>query len=456
MAAQEVLTRTEDRVSLEPPRDGGSPRKGHGIIWFLVILVIAGGGYYYWRSHSKPAALDTQQPGPGRGRGGAGGQDSVGVVAVSKQNVPFYLTGLGSVTAYNTVTVHSRVDGEMVKVYFTEGQFVHAGDALADVDARPYQVALAQAQGQLAKDVAAQADAKIDLARYQTLYQDGVIAKQQLDTQQATVGQSEGAIQADQAQIDNEKLQIAYCHITSPIDGRVGLRLVDGGNIVHATDPGGIVVITQVTPISVIFTLPEDNLPQVVAEMRKGQLTVEAFNRDDNTKLADGILETVDNQIDQTTGTVKLKSLFQNKDLSLWPNQFVNVRLFLSMRKDALVVPTATLLNGAQGPFVYTVGSDSKVQARPVQVDFAEGNLSVIRSGLQAGENVVFDGQDKLQPGARVDWHPTNLNTGTPSSGSKPSAAGNTPDAGSLEAGPAVRSAHNGSGRRGASGGSQP
>ena len=414
MATQEVLTRSDKKVSIEPPENSGPPQKSHGLAWFFVILVIAGGAFaYYWHTRSKPAAADAEQTGRGRGRGaGAGGPASVGVVSVVKQDVPFYLTGLGSVTAFNTVTVHSRVDGQLMKVYFTEGQFVHAGDALADLDPRPYQVALAQAQGQLAKDVAAQADAKIDLARYQALFQDGVIAKQQLDTQQATVGQSEGAIQADQAQIDNEKLQITYSHITSPIDGRVGLRMVDAGNIVHAADPGGIVVITQVTPISVIFTLPEDNLPQVVSEMRKGKLSVEAYSRDDNTRLAEGTLQTIDNQIDQTTGTVKLKSLFENKDLSLWPNQFVNVRLFLSVRKDALVVPTATIQNGAQGSFVYIVGSDSKVEARPIQIDFAEGNLSVIHSGLQAGEQVVFDGQDKLQPGARVVSHPTNLNTG--------------------------------------------
>ena len=424
MATQGVLTANDKTASTESPVESGSPRKGNGLTWFFVILVIAGGAFYYWHTRSKPAAADTEQTGRGRGRGaGAGGPASVGVVNVAKQNVPFYLTGLGSVTAFNTVTVHSRVDGEMMKVYFTEGQFVHAGDALADLDPRPYQVALAQAQGQLAKDLAAQADSKIDLGRYQTLFQEGVIAKQQLDTQQATVGQSEGAIQADQAQIDNEKLQITYSHITSPIDGRVGLRLVDAGNIVHATDPGGIVVITQITPISVIFTLPEDNLPQVVSEMRKGKLSVEAYSRDDNTKLAQGTLQTIDNQIDQTTGTVKLKSLFENKDLSLWPNQFVNVRLFLSIRKDAVVVPTATIQNGAQGPFVYIVGSDSKVEARPIQVDFAEGNLSVIRSGLQAGEKVVFDGQDKLQPGAAVDWHPTNLNTGTGSGGANPVGA---------------------------------
>ena len=427
MATSEVIGTQQKKISLEPPQEGGPSRKGHGWAWFIAILVIAGGFAYYWQTRPRPAGADAEQAGQtGRGRGaGAGGPASVGVVTVAKQNVPFYLSGLGSVTAFNTVTVHSRVDGEMMKVYFQEGQFVSAGDALADIDPRPFQVALAQAEGQLAKDVASQADAKVDLARYQQLYQDGVIAKQQLDTQQATVGQAAGAIQADQAQIDNEKLQLTYSHITSPIDGRVGIRLVDAGNIVHAADPGGILVITQVTPISVIFTLPEDNLPQVVSEMRKGKLRVEAYNRDNGTKLADGTLETVDNQIDQTTGTVRLKAQFANTDLSLWPNQFVNIRLFLSMRNGAIVVPTATIQNGSQGSFVYVVGSDSKAEVRPVQVDFAEGNLSVIRQGLEAGEQVVFDGQDKLQPGARLTPHPTNLNTGTDTGTPNSAAAGN-------------------------------
>lgn len=415
MATSEVLNTGSKKVTVEPSQDGGPPRKTHGWVWFLLILAIAGGAYYYYRqTQVTPAATDATTAGRGRGRGaGAGGPASVGVVPVMKQNVPFYLTGLGTVTAFNTVTVHSRVDGQLMKVYFQEGQFVHAGDALADIDPRPYQVALSQAQGQLAKDVASQNDAKTNLARYQSLYQDGVIAKRQLDTQQSAVGQADGAVQADQAQIDNEKLQLTYSHVTSPIDGRIGLRLVDAGNIVHASDPNGMVVITQVTPISVVFTLPEDNLPQVVSEMRKGKLQVEAYSRDNNVKLADGTLETLDNQIDQTTGTVRLKAEFPNTDLSLWPNQFVNVRLFLSMRKDALVIPTATIQNGAQGSFVYVVGEDSKAEARPIQVDFAEGNLSVIRQGLQAGEQVVFDGQDKLLPGARVTAHPTNLNTGT-------------------------------------------
>lgn len=409
MAASEVLNAERGRSPMDPPPGGEPQRKGgHGWLWFLVIVLLVGGAVWYsMHTRSKAAAAGPQGHGQGRFQPG---DISVGVVSVGKQNVPFYLTGLGSVTAYYTVTVHSRVDGQMMKVYFKEGQFVHAGDPIADLDPRPFQVALEQAEGQLAKDVATQADDKIDLGRYQQLYQEGVIPRQQLDSQQALVGQFDGAIKADQAQIDNEKLQLTYAHITSPIDGRVGLRLVDPGNIVHAADANGILVITQVKPIAVVFTLPEDNLPQVVSEMKNRTLTVEAYNRDDNSKLAVGKLETIDNQIDQTTGTIRLKAEFDNSDLSLWPNQFVNIRLFLSVRNNAVVIPTAAIQSGSQGSFVYVVNADNTAAVQPIQVDFNEGNISVIRTGLQPGQQVVVDGQDKIQGGTKIVPHSSNLN----------------------------------------------
>jgi membrane fusion protein, multidrug efflux system len=393
-----------------PVKEGG-PKKHPYLVWVAVLVLLVLGIVVYRMRSSSVAASKSKDSTPSA--------ISVGVIPVQKRDVPFYVTGLGSVTAFNTVTVHSRIDGQIMKIYFQEGQFVKEGDVLAEIDPRPYQVALDQAEGQLAKDVASQNDAKVDLSRYQQLWQEGVVARQQLDTQQATVGQFDGSIQSDKAQIDNEKLQLTYSRITSPINGRVGLRLVDVGNIVHATDTNGILVITQVQPIAVIFTLPEDTLPQVVTEMKKRQLTVEAYSRDNNTKLAEGKLLTIDNQIDQTTGTVKLKSQFDNQDQSLWPNQFVNVRLFLSVQKDAIVIPTAAIQNGAQGAFVYAVGPDNKAQVRTIQVDFAQGNISVIRQGLNPGEEIVIDGADKLRDGADLSTHRATLN-GAPATSSSP------------------------------------
>jgi membrane fusion protein, multidrug efflux system len=391
-----------------PPGDRNDAPRHRRWVWVVVVLLIAGGIVLY-RMHSSSEAASKKDP--------SSQTVSVGVTTVQQRDVPFYLTGLGSVTAYNTVTVHTRVDGQIMRVLFKEGQFVHAGDVLIEIDPRPYQVALDQAQGQLAKDIASQNDARVDLNRYQTLWQQGVVARQQLDTQQATVGQFDGAIQSDKAQIDSAKLNLTYSRITSPINGRVGLRLVDPGNIVHATDTNGMLVITQIQPIAVVFTLPEDNLPQVVAQMKSGQLGVQAYSRDDNTKLADGKLLTIDNQIDQTTGTVKLKSEFDNHDSSLWPNQFVNLRLFLSVRKNAIVIPSAVIQSGAQGSFAYVIDSDNKAEVRPIQADFSEGNISVIRQGLKAGEQVVVDGADKLQAGAAVTTHQSNPAT-TPATNS--------------------------------------
>lgn len=408
MSAMEV-SNTEGQPPVDPLQRGDAP-KGHPWRWVLVFLLIVAGVVLFRMRSSSPLA--SKDPG--------GDQPiSVGVTTVQKKDMPYYLTGLGSVTAYNTVTVHSRVDGQIMKIYFQEGQFVHAGDLLAEIDPRPFRVALDQAQGQLAKDVASQNDAKVDLNRYQQLWQEGVIPRQQLDSQLATVGQFDGAIQSDQAQINSAKLQLTYCRITSPIDGRVGLRLVDPGNIVHAADTNGMLVITQVRPIAVIFTLPEDDLPQVVAEMRSQRLPVEAYSRDNNTKLASGTLLTIDNQIDQTTGTIKLKAQFGNDDLSLWPNQFVNVRLFLSVRRGAIIIPSAAVQKGAQGSFVYVVSSDNKAAVRPVQVEFSEGNASVIREGLAEGEQVVVDGGDKLQSGAAVSIHSAGSNR-TPATNPSP------------------------------------
>ena len=386
------------------PQNRGS-RHHYGVWIVLIVLVII--GIVLYRRHVSAASS--------KGKDSTTSAISVGVTAVRKRDVPFYLTGLGNVTAFNTVTVHSRVDGQIMQVLFREGQFVHQGDLLIEIDPRPYQVALEQAEGQLAKDVASQNDAKVDLARYQTLWQEGVIARQQLDTQQATVGEYDGAIKSDQAAIDNEKLQLTYCRITAPIDGRVGLRLVDSGNIVHAADTNGMIVITQVQPIAVIFTLPEDELLQVAGQMKVGSLTVEAYSRDNNTKIAQGKLLTIDNQIDQTTGTIKLKAQFDNRDLSLWPNQFVNARVLLNVRQNATVIPTAGIQSGQQGSFVYVIGSDKKAEVRTVQVDFAEGNISVIKQGLNTGEQIVVDGADKLQADALVTPHESNV-TGSPAS----------------------------------------
>jgi membrane fusion protein, multidrug efflux system len=392
---------TEIQAELRPAGgEAGKPKKS-GWLWVLVLIVLAGGGYYYYKS--RPSSESKAAPAPGA-KPAALGPVSVAVTQALKQNVPYYLSGLGSVTAFNTVTVKSRVDGELQKVNFTEGQFVHEGELLAEIDPRPFQVALEQMEGQLFRDQAQLNNARVDFKRYDQLAKEGVIASQQVDTQNAMVAQLEGAVRADQAQIDNEKLQLIYCKITAPLTGRVGLRLVDQGNMIHATDPNGLVVITQVQPIAVLFTLPEDNLPEVIQHMKSETLGVEAYSRDDQTKLATGKLLTVDNQIDPTTGTVRFKAAFDNHDLSLWPNQFVNTRLMLAVRKDAIVVPLAAIQRGTQGSYVYTVKS-GKANMQPVNVDLTQGNIALLASGVSAGDQVVVDGQERLQSGTPVEVH---------------------------------------------------
>ena len=341
---------TLPKRSVEPEQPKGSPVRT--IVVVLIVLAIVGAAVWKIRSNTESQATQGQ-----RQRGGGGtGPTPVTVAAVQQKTMPIYLTALGTVTAYNTVTIKTRVDGQLVQVPVREGQAVKAGQLLAEIDPSPYQAALAQAQGQLTKDQATNDYARVEAQRYQDLYAAGVVSKDSAQTQASSAGQSAGAIAADQAAIQAAKVNLAYTKISSPIDGVVGLRQVDPGNIVHASDATGLLVVTQLHPIAVIFTLPEDELPQVQQVMRgSGNLAVEAYDRSNSTHIASGKLLTLDNQIDTTTGMVKAKAVFDNRDNALFPNQFVNVRLILQDRPNALVVPAAAIQSGAQGHFVFAV-----------------------------------------------------------------------------------------------------
>ena len=385
-----------------------------GIIGALVLLIA------WWSCHhsaSSEQSGSTGAPGGSGRRSGFGG-GPVPVVAgkVEQKDMPIYLDGLGTVQAFYTVTVHTRVDGELDKVLFTEGQGVKTGDLLAVVDPRPYQAALDQAIGKKAQDEAQLANAKLTLGRNTDLLNKKVIDQQDFDTSKYSMAQFQAAVQADQAAIESAQTNLDYTQIKSPIDGRTGVRIVDPGNIVHAADANGIVVITQMQPISVVFTLPEQKIQSILnAGGATGGLKVLALDRGNTATLDEGSLAVVDNEIDQTTGTVKLKATFPNKDLKLWPGKFVNARLVLATQKNATVIPSSVVQRGPQGTYAYLVKPDKTVEMRPIKVAQTEGNLTLVEDGLSPGEQVVVDGQYKLQPGAHVE-----LTTPQPSKQAQP------------------------------------
>ena len=403
------LHSARENIAVAPGHPPSRKPKKRGLIWVVfLIVVLAVGGYAVWRA-GQPGLVTTPaggRGGGGRGRGGFGPTPVIVADAVRK-NVPVYLSGLGNVAAFYTVTVKSRVDGQLMAVHFKEGDLVQQGQLLAEIDPRPYEVQRDLAEGTLARDTALLANSHRDLERYTTLLAQDAIPRQQMDTQTSLVAQYEGNIKQDTANVNSAKLNLIYAKVTAPITGRIGLRLVDPGNIVRAADASGMLVITQLDPISVLFTIPEDSLPQVLRKIRAGvKLKVEAFNRDNSVKLATGHLETIDNTIDQSTGTSKMKAVFDNKDGALFPNQFVNVRMEVEILSNQLVVPTVAIQNGQQGTFVYVVreteGGGATVHLRPVQVLSSDQSGAVIKSGLAEGDRVAVDGSDRVQDGGQV------------------------------------------------------
>ncbi len=374
------------------------PRLGAWLGFALVLLVVAGAVYFVWQQPTDA------QPAAKKGRDAATRLTPVGVAAAKVGNVNVYLSGLGPVVPLKTVTVRSRVDGQLMDVLFREGQVIKQGDLLAQIDPRPFQAAVTQYEGQMVRDQALLANARIDFERYKTLLAQDSIPSQQLDTQVALVKQYEGVVKLDQGLLENARLQLTYARITAPISGRLGLRQVDPGNIVRATDQNGMVVITQLQPITVLFTIPQDNLPFLLKRFKSGEkIPVDAYDREQKNKLASGRLVSVDNQIDTTTGTVRLKAEFDNQDSVLFPNQFVNAKMLIDTRRDVTTIPSAAIQRGMQGVFVYVVKEDKTVALRPLTTGPVEGGVTVAESGVQPGELVVVDGADRLRDGAKVE-----------------------------------------------------
>lgn len=399
-----IRTETARDFPVEAP--AAMRRRGRGWLWLVLLLVAGGAGYYGYKTYYAPKTEVAAggDPARGRGRGGRSGEpaQAVGVARVAAGDIPVVLSGLGTVTPLATVTVRSQISGYLMEIGYREGQTVKKGDFLAQIDPRIYEAQLAQFQGQLQRDQALLQNSRLDLARFQRLAQQDSISKQNVDTQGALVKQNEGTVAADQAVVDQQKLNIAYCRITSPVEGRVGLRQVDQGNYITAASTS-LVVVTQLHPISVLFTLPEDDVSRVMKQVRAGaRLAVKAYDRGDTVEIATGSLETVDNQIDTTTGTVKLRAVFQNEDDALFPNQFVNARLTVDTVRDVPIVPTAAILRGTPGTYVYALDGDAKVVVRPVRLGESDGPRTAVLSGLAVGDRVVVDGTDRLRDGAVV------------------------------------------------------
>ena len=391
----------------------GVPRTKSGRRWIFagvgaVVIAVVGWRVHAATSHAGGPSAAGAGAGAGGG-GGAGGPERVVPVAtapVEKRDVPTWLEGLGNATPLYTVVVKTQVDGRLDKVLFKEGEWVKKGTVLAQIDPRPFTIQLHQAQAALVRDTAQLKNGQLNLDRYKTLRGQNLIPQQQLDDQVAAVATNDAAVRADQAQAENARLMLDYARITSPIDGVTGVRLVDPGNIVHPADPNGIVVVTQLDPIAVVFTLPEDDLPRVTKEQAKGKVVVEAWSRDGATKLGSGELAVIDNEVNQQTATIKLKATFPNPDHQLWPNAFVKARLLAATETDAVVVPTAAVQRGPQGTFVYVVGPGNVAQVRPVDVKTTQDALAVIAKGVAPGDVVVTDGQNQIKPGAKIAPEP--------------------------------------------------
>ncbi len=417
------MTMHEDQVVEVPASRQVSPSRTWIYVLAGVVLLVVVAWFVWSKKTAAAAALSAAAP-----------TDRVVPVLlapVEKKDFPIYLEGLGTAVPIYTVTVHTQVDGRLDSVAFKEGQFVHKGDLLAQIDPRPFVIQLHAAEAALARDSAQAREGRLNLGRYETLRKENLIPQQQVDDQQALVDQYDATVRSDQTQIESAKLNLDYAHITSPIDGVTGVRLIDPGNIVHAADTTGFVVITQLDPMSVIMTLPEDDLPRISEKFGQGALAVEAYSRDGRVKLGVGKLSLIDNEINQTTATIRLRAIFDNPKNALWPNEFIKARLLLTTQKDAIVVPAAAIQRGPLGTFVYVVGGDNTASVATVELDSIQGDAAIVSKGLSVGQEVVTDGQNQIRPGSKVSSRPSEKASASGSASMVPAAASGAPPDGS-------------------------